>query len=188
MDRLPNGRARPLAGILPRAARPGLLRGKIGAIRLPERARRQPDRTTALNKAPFVSEKLIRFQHCDPAGIVFYPQYFVLFHELLEDWFNRGLELNYADFVSKARRGLPTAHIDCDFRIPSKIGDLVQMQLSVKRVGRTSIALSVVVRSGEEVRVTANQVLVLISLDDGSLIPIPPDLRARFEDFSEAAT
>jgi 4-hydroxybenzoyl-CoA thioesterase len=138
-----------------------------------------------VSKAPFVSEKLIRFHHCDPAGIVFYPQYFILFHELLEDWFNRGLEVNYADFVSKERRGLPTAHIDCDFKVPSKIGDTVQMQLSVRRIGQTSLALMVRVCAGEEVRVTANQVLVLISLEDGSLVPIPPELRARFEGYAE---
>jgi 4-hydroxybenzoyl-CoA thioesterase len=137
-----------------------------------------------MSKAPFVSEKLIRFHHCDPAGIVFYPQYFILFHELLEDWFNRGLDLNYADFVSRERRGLPTAHIDCDFRVPSKIGDTVQMQLSVKRVGRTSLSILVRVCAGDEVRVTANQVLVLISLEDGSLVPIPPELRERFELFA----
>ena len=140
-----------------------------------------------MSSAPFVSEKLIRFHHCDPAGIVFYPQYFILFHELLEDWFNRGLGLDYADLISKARRGLPTAHIDCDFRIPSKIGDTVQMQLSVKRVGTTSLSLLVRVCAGAEVRVTANQVLVLISLEDGSVLPIPPDLRQRFERFAEAA-
>jgi 4-hydroxybenzoyl-CoA thioesterase len=140
----------------------------------------------AASQAPFISEKLIRFHHCDPAGIVFYPQYFVLFHELLEDWFNRGLGIDYADFVSRERRGLPTAHIDCDFKVPSKIGDTVQMQLGVKRVGRTSLALSVKVCAGEEVRVTANQVLVLISLADGALVPIPDDLRARFERFAEA--
>lgn len=139
-----------------------------------------------MRKAPFFSEKLIRFHHCDPAGIVFYPQYFVLFHELLEDWYDNGLGLNYADMISKERRGLPTAHIDCDFRIPSKIGDTVQMQLAVKRVGNTSISLSVRVCAGEEVRVTANQVLVLISLEDGSVLPIPPDLRERFEGFIEA--
>jgi 4-hydroxybenzoyl-CoA thioesterase len=138
-----------------------------------------------MSEAPFVSEKLIRFHHCDPAGIVFYPQYFILFHELLEDWFNRGLGIDYADFVSKQRRGLPTAHIDCDFKVPSKIGDTVQMQLSVKRVGRTSLSLSVRVCAGAEVRVTATQVLVLISLLDGSLVPIPDDLRTRFERFSE---
>ena len=137
-----------------------------------------------MSKAPFVSEKLIRFHNCDPAGIVFYPQYFILFHELLEDWFNRGLGIDYADFVSKERRGLPTAHIDCDFKVPSKIGDTVQMQLSVKRIGRTSLALSVRVCAGQEVRVTANQVLVLISLVDGSLVPIPDDLRARLERFA----
>jgi 4-hydroxybenzoyl-CoA thioesterase len=142
---------------------------------------------TAVSKAPFVSEKLIRFHHCDPAGIVFYPQYFILFHELLEDWFNRGLGLNYADLISKERRGLPTAHIDCDFRIPSKIGDTVQMQLAVKRVGNTSITLSVSVRGGTQVRVTANQVLVLISLEDGAVLPIPPPLRERFERYIEAA-
>lgn len=141
---------------------------------------------TTTTSAPFVSEKLIRFHHCDPAGIVFYPQYFILFHELLEDWFNRGLALNYADFVSRERRGLPTAHIDCDFRIPSKIGDTVQMQLSVRRIGNTSITLGVQVRAGAEVRVTANQVLVLISLEDGATIPIQPDLRRRFERFAEA--
>lgn len=140
-----------------------------------------------MGSTPFVSEKLIRFHHCDPAGIVFYPQYFILFHELLEDWFNRGLGLNYADLISKARRGLPTAHIDCDFRIPSKIGDTVQMQLSVKRVGNTSLSLLVRVCAGAEVRVTANQVLVLISLEDGSVLPIPADLRQRFERFLETA-
>ena len=141
-----------------------------------------------MTKAPFVSEKLIRFHHCDPAGIVFYPQYFILFHELLEDWYDNGLGLNYADMISKERRGLPTAHIDCDFRIPSKIGDTVQMQLSVKRVGTTSIALSVAVCAGAQVRVTANQVLVLISLEDGSVLPIPPDLRQRFEQFIAPAS
>jgi 4-hydroxybenzoyl-CoA thioesterase len=135
------------------------------------------------SSAGFTSEKLIRFHHCDPAGIVFYPQYFVLFHELVEDWFNRGLELNYADFISRQRLGLPTAHIECDFHAPSKIGEILQMQLVVKRIGTSSFTLAVCVRSGEQVRVTAKQVLVLISLDTGAVIPISPDLRTRFARF-----
>jgi len=53
----------------------------------------------------FESQKLVRFQHCDPAGIVFYPQYFVLFHELIEDWFNDGLRVNYADFIGNQKLG-----------------------------------------------------------------------------------
>ncbi|MDB5967509.1 MAG: thioesterase superfamily, partial [Polaromonas sp.] len=34
----------------------------------------------------FSSKKLIRFHHCDPAGIVFYPQFFYLLHEMQEDF------------------------------------------------------------------------------------------------------
>jgi acyl-CoA thioesterase FadM len=41
----------------------------------------------------------------------------------------------------------------------------------------------VAVCAGEEIRVSANQVLVLISLEDGSVVPIPPALRKRFERF-----
>ena len=131
----------------------------------------------------FESEKQIRFHHCDPAGIVFYPQYFVLFHELLEDWFDRGIGVHYASFVSKERRGLPTAHIECDFKIPSKIGDIVQMRLSVLRLGRSSITIDVSVRAGDEIRLTAKQVLVLISLEDGRVLPIPDDLKQRMARF-----
>lgn len=134
----------------------------------------------------FESEKQIRFHHCDPAGIVFYPQYFVLFHELLEDWFDHGIGVHYASFVSKERRGLPTAHIECDFKIPSKIGDIVQMRLSVVRLGTSSITLDVSVHAGDEVRLTAKQVLVLISLEDGRVLPIPTDLKKAMSRFLAA--
>ncbi|MDB5845364.1 MAG: thioesterase superfamily protein, partial [Polaromonas sp.] len=34
----------------------------------------------------FTTHKRVRFQHCDPAGIVFYPQFYVLLHEVQEDF------------------------------------------------------------------------------------------------------
>jgi 4-hydroxybenzoyl-CoA thioesterase len=39
----------------------------------------------------FRRPRLIRFSDCDPAGIVFYPQYFVMLNGLVEDWVNEGL-------------------------------------------------------------------------------------------------
>jgi 4-hydroxybenzoyl-CoA thioesterase len=62
----------------------------------------------------FVREKRVRFHHCDPAGIVFYPQYFVLFHELMEDWFREGLGLAHLHgarrVVAEGLEGLATEH------------------------------------------------------------------------------
>ena len=72
----------------------------------------------------FVKEKLIRFQHCDPAGIVFYPHYFVLFHELVEDWFNEGIGESYAQFVKHHGMGLPTVKVECEFLTEERVRPL----------------------------------------------------------------
>lgn len=59
--------------------------------------------TTGTKKNVFYSDMLVRFSHCDPAGIVFYPHYFVMFNGLVEDGFNHGLAINYADFITEWR-------------------------------------------------------------------------------------
>ena len=41
----------------------------------------------------FEREQLIRFSHCDPAGIVSFPQYLVLVDGHVEDSFDDGLGL-----------------------------------------------------------------------------------------------
>ena len=41
----------------------------------------------------------IRFGHCDPAGIVYFPQYLVMLNGLLEDWFTDGLGVSYAELL-----------------------------------------------------------------------------------------
>ncbi len=131
----------------------------------------------------FELQKLVRFQHCDPAGIVFYPQYFVLFHELIEDWFNDGLRLNYADFIANQKLGVPTVRIEVDFFAPSKIGDTLQMRLVVKRIGTSSIALSLAAFAGDVLRVRVKQTIVLFSLERRESVAIPDDLRRRLSQF-----
>ena len=136
--------------------------------------------------APFVKEKLVRFHHCDPAGIVFYPQYFVLFHELIEDWFNEGLEINYAKFVSDQKLGVPTVHIEADFFAPSAIGDLLTMTLAVRRIGGSSIALSLGAYAGNAARLKIEQTVVLFSLAQRKSLPIPDVMREGLNEYCVA--
>src|SRR5512142_1786085 len=96
--------------------------------------------------APFETDKLIRFHHCDPAGIVFYPQYFVLFNELVEDWFDQGLGLDFAELHLRRRLGIPLAHVECDFLAPSQIGERLLMELAVEKIGAASVTLAVTCR------------------------------------------
>ena len=64
----------------------------------------------------FCSQVLIRFAHCDPAGIIFFPQYLVLFNGLVEDWLNQALRHPYARMLGAERTGLPIVRLECDFR------------------------------------------------------------------------
>ncbi len=135
---------------------------------------------------PFRRDKLIRFNHCDPAGIVFYPHYFILFNELVEDWFRDALGMDFAQLHGEHRLGVPMARLECEFLSPSKIGETLHLTLAVQRLGGASIA--VLVEGGTEgaVRVRANLTLVLASLDTIKPEPIPPWLRERLERFVAA--
>ena len=135
------------------------------------------------NAAPFESPKQIRFHHCDPAGIVFYPQYFVLFNELVEDWFNQGLSVDFARFHAEGRHGIPMAHIECDFLAPSTVGEVLRFCLSVKKIGGSALTLAVEAKAGDETRVRATLVLVHASLDTRRAVPLSAEFRAKVARF-----
>lgn len=132
----------------------------------------------------FEREKLIRFQHCDPAGIVFYPQYFVLFSEMVEDWFRDGLGVGFVELHMEHGLGIPLARIECDFLAPSKLGENLTLSLAVKKIRNGSLTLAISARgaAGEE-RLHATLIIALVSLETQRPVPIPPDLRARIERF-----
>ena len=77
----------------------------------------------------FQAEHRIRFSECDPAGIVFYPQYFVLFNDLLEAWIDTLVPGGFACYVGQKLYGLPTVHLEVDFRAMSRMGDDVTLSL-----------------------------------------------------------
>ena len=130
----------------------------------------------------FSRAKRVRFHHCDPAGIVFYPQYFVLFHEVMEDWFNEALGEDYAEFV-RGGHGLPTVKVECEFLAPNPLGDVIDFQLTVARLGQSSLTLRLVgqARGAECVRATVTA--VHSSLHPLQAVAIPPRLRAAIERF-----
>lgn len=131
----------------------------------------------------FSKEKLIRFQLCDPAGIVFFPQYFVLFHEVMEDWFNEGLGGDYSEFVLKRRMGLPIVKAECDFLSPNPMGDRLVIDLAVRTLGRSSLVLAFRGHVDGRECVRAALTNVHTSLEAMKSVPIPDPLRASIQRF-----
>ena len=128
----------------------------------------------------------IRFAHCDPAGIVFFPQYLVMVNDLVEDWISDALRVPYPELIGRRRIGTPTVSLQCEFTAVSRMGDEVVLGLSVLRIGTTSLTLQHGCRCGDEPRMRVRQVLVFTDLDTHRAIPIPPDLRRAIEPFTAA--
>ena len=130
----------------------------------------------------FVTQVPIRFAHCDPAGIIFYPQYLVLFNGLVEDWFNQALNISYADMLQKDQIGLPIVHLECDFRAITRMGEVVDFGLSVAKLGNRSLTLAVDCTGPDgTLRVAAQKVLVFTSLQTHQAISAPAAIRTAME-------
>ncbi len=129
----------------------------------------------------FERERTIRFSHCDPAGIVFFPQYLVMVNDLNEEWVGSLLGRPYADLIDRRRTGLPTVSLQCDFTAVSRMGEVVTLGLAVERLGTKSITLRHGCRLGDEARYVIRQVLVTTDLHTHRAIDIPVDLRAAIE-------
>lgn len=137
--------------------------------------------TTTTSAHHFERDYLIRFAHCDPGGIVFFPQYLVLFNHLVEDWFNEGLHVSYADMIGRRHVGLPIVRLECDFRAVSRMGETVSFGLQVERVGGKSLILMLNASHGGESRVESRQVLVFTNTVVHRSIDIPTDIRNALE-------
>ena len=126
----------------------------------------------------------VRFGDCDPAGIVFYPRYFEMFNNLVEDWCAEGLGASFQELHGVRGLGLPTVSLQTDFVAPSKLGDSLRAELSVTKLGASSLTLAIRLRGedGAE-RVRATLVLVLMDLKTARATRILEPMRGRLAQF-----
>ncbi len=126
----------------------------------------------------------VRFGDIDQAGIAYYPTLIDHCHDAFEEFFEMGLGIPYPTTLLRDRLGFPMVHLEADFRRPLRFGDVLEMEVTVARIGRTSITFRyrAFVRRGRrppggepafEVRATT------VCLDMRTFRPKPPPPRYR---------
>ena len=126
----------------------------------------------------FSALRKVRFSDCDPAGIVFYPAYLVMLNGFVEQWFDEGLQLPYAELIGTRRLGLPTVRLEVDFTAISRHGDVLTLCTQVQHLGRSSFTLHTSFHGGEALRLRVRQVLACTSLESHRPQALPDELRA----------
>ena len=130
----------------------------------------------------------VRFSHCDPAGIVYFPHYFDMFNGLIEDWYAEELTHDYAELVMGNRYGFPFVRIECDFKIPSRMGEIIDLTLLVERVGRSSLGIAIICHRDGLERLRARMVTAMMSLETRKPVALPQALRDKIESYQARTT
>lgn len=133
----------------------------------------------------FRSDFRIRFSHCDPAGIVYFANFFDMINAVVEDWFARALDTPFQDLHMHQRRGFPVVNTQCEFSRPCQLGDCLVMELVVAHLGRSSLSLSIRGRVGEEEKLRARHTVSMVSLDTFRSVAIPEELRVKMVHYIE---
>ena len=125
----------------------------------------------------------IRFSHCDPAGIVYFPHYFDMFNGLIEDWYTEQLGVDYAKLILNDRYGFPFVHIETDFKRPSRMGEHLDLTLLLMKIGQSSLSVVIVGHLAGAERLRAGLVTAMMSLETQRKVELPHFLRERFESY-----
>ncbi len=126
----------------------------------------------------FQYDQKVLFKHCDPTGIVFYPRYFEMINDTVEDFFERKLKHSFVQILQTG--GVPTVQINANFSAPSRHGDQLAIGLKVTRLGRSSVDLSIATTCEEQLRFIASLTLVFVN-ESGKPKPWPDALRRALE-------
>lgn len=131
-------------------------------------------------------EVFIEWGDCDPAGIVYYPRYFVMFDNATVSLFAAaGLKkhemVKVYDMV-----GYPMVDTGARFHIPSKWGETITIESHVSEWRRSSFDIKHRVLKGEDLAIEAWETRVWVGKhpDDPEKIksqPIPEEVKARFQ-------
>jgi 4-hydroxybenzoyl-CoA thioesterase len=135
----------------------------------------------------FTTERKIRFSHCDPAGIVYFVNFFDMVSGAVEDWFNEAIGFTFNEMHIQRRLGFPIVNTGCEFFRPCHLGDRLELELAIARLGRSSIEFSVTGRVAGEEKFRARHKVAMMSLETQRAMPIPDDLRSRMLPYVVAA-
>ena len=125
--------------------------------------------------------------HCDPAGIVYFPNYFNYFDSSTNALFLRALGCNKYEMLKRyGIVGIPLVDVGARFIVPSTFGDVVTIESSVAEIRRSSFRMLHRLLRGDTLAVEGTETRVWVGRDPADPdrlkgVPIPADVVAKLK-------
>jgi len=125
----------------------------------------------------------VRFGDTDPAGVMYFPRFLDVFHQVYEDWFDDELGIGYRWSIEDALVGFPTVSAKTEYRGPFRFGEMMEIELTLTKLGDRSMTTTYKARGlGEDrVRVFCEVVSVVCDMQTFESVDMPAPLRAALE-------
>ena len=127
-----------------------------------------------MTPAPFIFETRIRIIDTDASGRIHYTCMF-RYYESAEIEFMRSLGI----FYTLNEIGFPRVHVECDYRLALIHDDLIQIEVCLTKLGRSSARFEF--RTLKDGELAANGAVVIACMDriTQRAVPIPDEFRAK---------
>ena len=123
----------------------------------------------------------IKLHETDAAGLLFFSNQFKIIHDAYEGMLE-SIGFGFAQLIPNMNFFLPIVHSEADYKIPLFVGDLLEIQVTVANVGKTSFTLSyALLNASQKIIGTAQTVHVATDKTTRKKIPIPTELRSKLE-------
>nr|WP_295886592.1 thioesterase family protein [uncultured Devosia sp.] len=125
----------------------------------------------------------IQFGDCDPAGIVYYPNYFRFFDNATAALLSAAFAMHKRNWLEHfGIAGIPMVDTGARFIKPSRFGDVVDICSEITELGRSSFSVKHTLLRDGEIAIEAHEKRVWVVRDEQGGIrsaPLPEDVRQK---------
>jgi 4-hydroxybenzoyl-CoA thioesterase len=125
----------------------------------------------------------IQFGDCDPAGIVYYPNYFRFFDNATAALLSAAFAMHKRNWLEHfGIAGIPMVDTGARFIKPSRFGDVVDIRSEIIELGRSSFSVKHTLLRDGEIAIEAHEKRVWVVRDEAGGIrsaPLPEDVRQK---------
>ena len=103
---------------------------------------------------PFTWTVRVYYEDTDTGGVVYYANYLKFFERARTEWL-RAAGFGQQTLASEQGLQFVVARIECDYKRPARLDDVIQLDVRVVQAGKVSVVFEQTARRGEEVLATA---------------------------------
>ena len=125
----------------------------------------------------------IHFNDADPAGILFFANYFTKVHQAIEH-FVQSLDISWSEWFANPDLGVPLRHVEAQYFEPLWAGQNYEIQISIEKLSSSSVTFQHrIFNTQQKLCTELKTVHVFIKVPEKEKTPIPTTIYQKLKDF-----